>query len=91
MIELFPESEPPKPSLLKVGKNEWQFPLAASEIQIVNEQGQLLWQKQRDSQPGPIRWKGVDTEGKVLEAGDYVCKLVFPDGRKVDVPVNLTK
>ena len=90
MIELFPEPEPRKPNLLRVGKTEYQFPLAATEIHILDDRGNILWKTQRQGQTGPIRWKGVDTEGKVLASGDYVCKLSYPDGESIYIPFLFT-
>jgi hypothetical protein len=91
VINLFPESDRPQPTLLKVGKTEYQFPMAAKEIQILDEQGQLLWQKTRDPNTGPIRWQGKNAEGKLIESGDYVCKVIYPDGKSVDIPFNFSK
>ena len=91
MVDLFPIPEPRKPTLLRVGKSEYQFPTAVTEIQILNDRGQTLWETRRQENTGPIRWKGVDTEGKVLASGDYVCKLSYPDGESVYIPFVLSK
>jgi len=86
MIQLFPEQEPRKPSLLRVGKSEYQFPLAATEIHILDDRGHSLWSTRRENQNGPIRWRGVDSQGRHLATGDYVCRLTYPDGQSVYIP-----
>ena len=87
MIQLFPEPESRKPALLRVGKTEYQFPLAATEIYILNDRGQTLWNTRREEKAGgPIRWRGHDSKGQLLATGDYICKLTYPDGQTVYIP-----
>jgi hypothetical protein len=85
-------NQPPKNNiytttpLIRVGPTDYEFPLAAKEIAILDMRGRILWKKTNYQNRGPIRWNGIDTEGNPLETGDYVCKIVYVDGKASYVP-----
>jgi hypothetical protein len=64
----------------------YEFHRSVQEIQILDVRGRVIWQKKNWEIAGPIRWPGVDTEGKAVAIGDYICKMVYPDGKMAYLP-----
>jgi hypothetical protein len=80
------ESDHKKNLLRHTGKRGLVVQTPAHEVSILNNRGQLIWQKRKDEKPGPIQWDGVDLEGHTVEVGEYVCKILYPDGKTLYVP-----
>jgi len=56
------------------------------EVSIIDRTGRAIWKKTMEEVPQPIRWDGVDAMGQVIQSGDYLCKLVYPDDRVSYLP-----
>ena len=79
------KTTPEKP-MTRLGKNGYAFHSAAAEITILDNRGRTLWQKRKWESAGPIRWNGVDSQGNPLELGEYLCKILYPDGQTIYLP-----
>ena len=69
----------------------YEFDHTAAEIAILDAKGRTIWHKKKWESDGPIRWEGVDSHGKIVEGGDYICKVLYPDGETRVVPFVLLK
>jgi hypothetical protein len=72
-------------------QDTFRFPAAALHIQILDIRGKVLWEKRKHSPDELIQWSGDDAQGQPLCVGDYLCKLIYPDGRSAYVPFVLAK
>ena len=76
----------PKKPITRVGNSGYEFHSAAAEITILDSRGHAIWRKQKWESAGPIHCEGVVSQGKIVELGEYVCKILYPDGETIYVP-----
>ncbi len=70
----------------RFGNTGFEFDPKATEVAILDRSGQVIWKKSRGQEPAPIRWTGIDTLGKSVESGDYICKIVYPNEQVAYLP-----
>lgn len=58
----------------------------ATAIAIHDRNGNLIWEQRKVRLDKPLKWHGTDNQGKVIELGNYVCKISYRDGAVVDLP-----
>jgi len=62
------------------------FDPCAREVSIIDRSGRAVWKKSADDGQTPLRWNGVDALGQLIQSGDYICKLVYPDEKVSYLP-----
>ena len=70
----------------RFGNTGLEFDPTATEVAILNRSGQAIWKKSRGEAPSPIRWNGDDLAGQMVQTGDYICKIVYPDDKVAYLP-----
>jgi len=68
------------------GVRNVEFDPKATEVSILDRSGKPIWTKQKGETPAPIRWDGIDSEGQVVQTGDYICKIVYPNEKVAYLP-----
>jgi len=68
------------------GARNVEFDPKATEVSILDRSGKSIWKKNKGETPAPIRWDGIDTQGKVVQSGDYICKIVYPNDKIAYLP-----
>jgi hypothetical protein len=63
-----------------------EFDPLATEVAILDRSGHAIWKKSKGEVPSPIRWNGDDLAGQVVQTGDYICKIVYPDEKVAYLP-----
>ncbi len=75
----------------RVGKLGYEFDPKATEVAILDRSGQPVWKKSKGEEVLPIRWSGMDTAGRIVQTGDYICKIVYPDEKVAYLPFVFVK
>lgn len=70
----------------KFGNSGFQFDPLAAEVAILDRSGHAIWKKSKGETPSPIRWTGTNESGQMVETGDYVCKIVYPNEKVAYLP-----
>jgi hypothetical protein len=63
-----------------------EFDASATEVAILDRSGRAIWKKSKEEVSSPIRWNGHDLAGQVVQTGDYICKIVYPDEKVAYLP-----
>ncbi len=64
----------------RFGNAGLEFDPTATEVAILDRSGRAIWKKSAGEEPSPMRWNGNDFAGQTVQTGDYICKIVYPDG-----------
>lgn len=75
----------------RFGNGGLEFDPTATEVSILDRSGRSIWQKSKGELPAPIRWEGIDGAGQVVQTGDYICKIVYPNERVAYLPFVFVK
>jgi hypothetical protein len=70
----------------RFGDSGLEFDPSATEVAILDRSGRAIWKKNKDEESSPIRWNGHDLAGQVVQTGDYICKIVYPDEKVAYLP-----
>ena len=70
----------------RVGNAGLEFDPTATEVAILDRSGRAIWKKSAGEAPEPIRWNGYDFAGQMVQTGDYICKIVYPDEKIAYLP-----
>ena len=65
---------------------DWSLIPTATEVAILDRSGRAVWKKSKGEVPSPIRWNGSDFQGQMVQTGDYICKIVYPDDKIAYLP-----
>ena len=63
-----------------------EFDPKATEVAILDRSGRAIWKMNREELSTPIRWNGSDFAGQMVQTGDYICKIVYPDEKVAYLP-----
>jgi len=75
------------PPFRREGGHSVVFDPLAREVSIIDRSGRAVWKKTaEEGATSPMRWNGVDTAGHVIQSGDYICKIVYPDEKVAYLP-----
>ena len=72
--------------LRRFGNDGLEFDPTATEVAILDRSGHAVWKKSAGEVPSPIRWNGDDLAGRMVQTGDYICKIVYPDDKIAYLP-----
>ena len=67
------------PPFIREGGHDVVFDPLALEVSIIDRSGRSVWKKTNEETAHPIRWNGKNEMGQVIQSGDYLCKLVYPN------------
>lgn len=81
-----PWNRNPSVPFTRKGNWDYEFDPNATEVAILDRSGRAIWKKSRGEAPAPIRWSGTDAQGQVVQTGDYVCKIVYPNEKVAYLP-----
>jgi hypothetical protein len=70
----------------KNGQPGYEFDVKATEVAILDRSGRAIWTKTKGEELSPIRWGGTDATGNVVQSGDYICKIVYPNAKVAYLP-----
>jgi len=70
----------------RCGNAGLQFDPTAKEVAILDRSGRAVWSQSRGRETSPIRWNGNDLQGQMVQTGDYICKIVYPDDKIAYLP-----
>ena len=70
----------------RFGNAGLEFDPTATEVAILDRSGRAIWKKSAGEAPSPIRWNGDDFAGQMVQTGDYICKIVYPDEKIAYLP-----
>lgn len=70
----------------RFGNSGLEFDPTATEVAILDRSGRAVWKKSKGETPAPIRWNGDDSAGGMVQTGDYICKIVYPDDKIAYLP-----
>jgi len=70
----------------RYGNAGLEFDPMATEVAILDRSGRPIWKKSKGEIASPIRWNGSDLAGQIVQTGDYVCKIVYPDDKIAYLP-----
>jgi hypothetical protein len=68
-----------------VAHKAYEFDAKAAEVAIFDYRGQLVW-KTKNATQGKVRWNGFDIHGQLALTGDYLCKVLYPNGQARYIP-----
>lgn len=74
------------PPFVREGGRTVVFDPKATEVSILDRSGHAIWRKQAGEVLTQIRWDGIDQSGRLVQTGDYVCKIVYPNDRVAYLP-----
>ena len=80
-----PDKQASKP-FKRFGNAGLEFDPTATEVAILDRSGRAIWKQSAGEVPAPIRWNGHDLAGQVVQTGDYICKIVYPDDKIAYLP-----
>ena len=80
-----PMSNPSSKPYRRYGNAGLEFDPKAREVAILDRNGRAVW-KQSATIKNPIRWNGSNTEGNMVQTGDYICRIVYPDDKITYMP-----
>jgi hypothetical protein len=72
--------------ITRKGSNGVEFDPKATEVSILDRSGRAIWSKSKGEEPAPIQWDGIDASGCVVQTGDYICKIVYPNDKIAYLP-----
>ena len=70
----------------RFGTSGLEFDPTATEVAILDRSGHAVWKKTKGEALSPIRWNGDDLAGQMVQTGDYICKIVYPDEKIAYLP-----
>jgi hypothetical protein len=70
----------------RLGNADLEFDPTATEVAILDHSGRAIWKKSVGEVPAPIRWNGNDFAGQMVQTGDYICKIVYPNDKIAYLP-----
>jgi len=70
----------------RLGASGVEFDPTATEVAILDRSGRAIWKKSKGDEVSPIRWNGSDFQGQMVQTGDYICKIVYPDEKVAYLP-----
>jgi len=70
----------------RCGNSGFEFDPTATEVAILDRSGRAVWKKSKGELPAPIRWNGNDFTGQMVQTGDYICKIVYPNDKIAYLP-----
>ena len=70
----------------RLGNKGLEFDPLAAQVAILDRTGRAIWTESQGEAPSPIRWMGIDSTGKSVETGDYICKIVYKDEKIAYLP-----
>jgi len=75
----------------RFGNAGLEFDASATEVAILDRSGRAVWKQNASEASAPIRWDGIDTAGQMVQTGDYICKIVYPNDRVAYLPFVFAK
>ena len=70
----------------RFGDSGLEFDPKATEVAILDRSGRAIWKMSKEEVSSPIRWDGIDFAGQMVQTGDYICKIVYPDEKVAYLP-----
>ncbi len=64
----------------------YEFDPKAMEVAILDRSGRPVWQKRKGEVTAPIRWMGMDAQGRSVESGDYICRISYSNEKVTYLP-----
>ncbi len=70
----------------RCGSKGLEFDPKAREVAILDRTGRAIWKQSGTDVRNPIRWNGSNFEGQMVQTGDYICRIVYPDDKIAYLP-----
>ena len=70
----------------RCGNMGLEFDPTAREVAILDRNGRAIWKQMGSEVQSPIRWNGSNFEGKTVQTGDYIYRIVYPDDKIAYLP-----